>query len=106
MAFPEAPRVLYGVNPLDEVLCQLRFPPILKIDADSLADFQERVRTDYPFYEKKPAVKLPPGLPAEFATALGMDMPNSGLHSHWFESKQHDWALALRRDALTLVCRT
>jgi hypothetical protein len=50
VAFPAAERVIYDVNPLEEVICQLRFPPILKIDEATLADFQECVRNSYPFY--------------------------------------------------------
>ena len=48
MAFPEVERVIYERNPLDEVICQLRFPAILKIDEPPIA-FQEQIRTRYPF---------------------------------------------------------
>ncbi len=35
--------------PLARVLAQIRFPPILSIrKADSVADFQEALRTEYP----------------------------------------------------------
>jgi len=32
MPFPEVKRVIYEHNPLDKVICQLRFPPILRIE--------------------------------------------------------------------------
>jgi uncharacterized protein (TIGR04255 family) len=50
MPFPEVPRVIYAKNPLDRVICQLRFPPILKIDTEIPASFQDRVRRDFPNY--------------------------------------------------------
>ncbi|HCX32033.1 MAG TPA: hypothetical protein DHU55_20040 [Blastocatellia bacterium] len=44
MPFPEVQRVLYHRNPLNQVVCQLRFSPILKIDAEVPAAFQDKVR--------------------------------------------------------------
>ena len=32
--FPDTPRVVYNKNPLFEVLCQLRFPHILRIETE------------------------------------------------------------------------
>ena len=48
MPFPDVERVIYNENPLDRVICQLRFAPILKIDTEIPAEFQERIRIDYP----------------------------------------------------------
>ncbi len=42
--FSESPRVVYGKNPLEVVICQLRFPAILKISSESPVDFQEALR--------------------------------------------------------------
>jgi uncharacterized protein (TIGR04255 family) len=50
MLFPETQRVVYGRKVLDEVICQLRFPPILRIGVESPAGFQERIRKSYPNY--------------------------------------------------------
>jgi uncharacterized protein (TIGR04255 family) len=47
MTFPEdSPRVIYGRNPLEQVICQIRFPTILKIDTELPAAFQEQIRSD------------------------------------------------------------
>lgn len=40
----------YHHNPLAEVICQLRFPEILKINTTPPAVFQEMIRSKYPFY--------------------------------------------------------
>ena len=47
MPFPDAKRIIFRKNPLTEVVCQLRFPPILKIDAEVPANFQEAIRTEF-----------------------------------------------------------
>lgn len=40
-------RVIYGKNPLDNVICQARFPTILRIDAEVPSAFQQRLLPDY-----------------------------------------------------------
>lgn len=105
MAFPDAERVLYQQNPLDEVICQLRFPPVLRIETEPPALFQEQVRADYPFYTEKPGVKIPPGFPAEVADLFHSQVAGGGRKSHLFESADRQWALTLHRDSLTLTCR-
>jgi len=51
MPFPEVERVIYSNNPLIEVICQLRFPRILKINENSPASFQDIIREDYPLFD-------------------------------------------------------
>lgn len=50
--FPESPRVVFKHKTLAQVICQLRFPPILKIAAAEPAEFQDLVRANYSLYEK------------------------------------------------------
>lgn len=44
-------RVIYGRNPLIEVIVQLRFPTILSINSSDPVEFQESIRDDYPLYQ-------------------------------------------------------
>ena len=44
--FSDAPRCRYGKPQLLEVVCQLRFPAILKIENQSPYEFQELIRKD------------------------------------------------------------
>jgi uncharacterized protein (TIGR04255 family) len=106
MAFPDVPRVLYAVNTLDEVLCQLRFPPILRIDAETPVGFQEAIRVQYPLYEAKPALRIPTGMPSEFAQILGAELPLVGPKSHEFASRDRVWSVNLNRQFLALTCKT
>ena len=41
---------IYEKHQLVETICQLRFPTILSIDAKEPADFQDRIRADFPRY--------------------------------------------------------
>ena len=50
--FSECERVNYAKAQLAEVICQLRFPTILRIGASEPAEFQERIREDYPRYSR------------------------------------------------------
>ena len=53
MTFPEVERIIYDNNPLDRVICQIRFPPILRIESELPTNFQEQIRRDFPEYEEK-----------------------------------------------------
>ncbi len=104
MPFPDSPRVLFGKNPLEEVVCQLRFPPILRVDAESagLASFQERVRQRFPLY-RRTVMPLPMGLniPPQFLQA----MAGGSAGAHEFVSADEVWQLSLTRDFLALTTR-
>lgn len=43
-------RVIYKNNPLENVLIQLKFLPILLIDSKEPVDFQEKIRYKFPYY--------------------------------------------------------
>ena len=74
VAFPETERVVYEQNTLEEVKCQIRFPPILAIEASVPANFQEAVRAAFPYFELKTSVRLPAGIPAGIAQVVERDL--------------------------------
>ena len=105
MTFPEVSRARYEINVLDEVVCRLKFPPILKIDTEPPAAFQETVRATYPFYQVRAATKLPANMPPEVAQLIQHDPAFAGTRTHWFgSSDRYLWA-GLTRDGLSLHCR-
>src|SRR5438552_1142604 len=59
MPFPKSKRVLFQNNPLVEVVCQLRFPPVLQITAEDPVRFQEQVRETYPLYRRDEGAEIP-----------------------------------------------
>jgi len=90
MLFPESERVLYKKNPLVEVVCQFRFPTILRIRERQLADFQDRIRKDYPVYsEQEPSIAVSQQVPKEFVAIIEqIKMPTPfGLIAHRFSTK-------------------
>lgn len=68
--FPSTPRVLYERSPLQVVVCQLRFPSLLKIEVGAPAEFQELIRAHFPILERQVPSELA-GLPPDMQRALG-----------------------------------
>lgn len=106
MPFPDVERVVYGRNPLDRVICQFRFPAILKIDSEVPSDFQEAIRQQFPIYNEKSEVtveipqelrdQLPSQLPAQIISAVG---PRK---NHEFISEDGKWTVNVTRTFLAL----
>lgn len=68
-------RCVYDANPLAEVICQLRFPEILSIQANIPAAFQEEIRHIFPKYTLRTETlpgKTPPGNNYQFVSADGI----------------------------------
>ena len=104
MLFPESERVLYKNNPLVEVICQFRYPTILRIRERQLSDFQERVRKDYPVYsEQEPSFGLPPQLPKEFTAIFEQMKIPPELISHRFSTKDLQRFISLRDEFMALA---
>lgn len=104
MAFSEVERVVFTTNPLEEVICQVRFPHILKFDSDALVHFQESVIGQFPLYTLQTA--SPIGLPPGLTGIVGKEFPFAGgQSSHQFGSIDERFTLALDRESLALVCR-
>jgi len=105
MPFPEKHRVSYGKNPLDKVICQLRFPPILKIDAELPSAFQEFIRMDYPLYSEKVtfqqeiAIGIKPHDPQEMIRRFTNP---SSTKNHEFCSQDRSCRINLTRTSLSM----
>lgn len=104
--FPDAPRVIYDKNPLEEVVCQIRFPSILEIETTVPSEFQSRIRAQYPEYETRVTGQggLPAEVPAEIRSLFeGLQMPSGvdrRLH-HDFKSAD-GWTITLAREFLAV----
>lgn len=106
MPFPVAARVHYRKNPLQLVICQLRFPAILRIDTEIPAAFQEKIRKSFPIYRaiRQPQVEI--GLPEPLSKILREQLNVLTVPvTHEFESADNRWSLALCDTFLALTDR-
>ena len=113
MPFPESARVLYRNNPLVEVISQVRFPPILRIEADPPADFQDAIRASFPVLTETSGVSTTLGVPQELTGQVPAEViqqlaafrlnvqPSSRTFA--FKSEDETWSMALSRDSLSLT---
>src|SRR5689334_23265456 len=106
MPFPETPREIYERNPLTEVICELRFPTILRISTDgpALAELQERLRDEYPEFRQEETQQ---GVPAEFSKLLpaNLQMQLQGEPIYSFGSADGLRTITLTRDAMSVTER-
>jgi uncharacterized protein (TIGR04255 family) len=102
--FPDSERVVYGRNPLELVICQLRFPSVLKISAEPPAAFQERVRKEFPLYREVPTVGFGVTLPSEMSDVVNRMLPIPTTRAYEFASGDDAWKVTLTQESLALTC--
>src|SRR3989304_2154776 len=102
MPFPESQREVYSTNPLKEVICQLRFPTILEVSAQSPASFQNQLRKNYPLYKLQDPIA---GLPKEVADILAvLPVPKPAQQPvHKFLTEDERRFISLSADFLALT---
>lgn len=100
MLHSEQPCPNFERHQLIEVICQLRFSPILSIDSKEPADFQEAIRSMFPRYAVRKE-QLPPKL-------TGAGTPNAKLeasapiNNYYFVSADGKWKLNLTKNFISL----
>lgn len=99
MNLPEFERVIYKQNPLVEVVCQLRFPPILKISHQEPVEFQDAIRFKYPLFETNRA-QLPSQI-SQIVQQLGLPLQSDVAYT--FKSEDQKWSLSLTKDFIALT---
>lgn len=99
--FANEPRVYYKKNQLGEVICQLRFPEILTIDANAPVAFQEAIRDEFPHYsvrKEAPAPKLT-------GTPGNLQLEKQPLiNNYQFVSADGIWRVNLTSRFISLAC--
>ncbi len=95
MPFPVTERTVYNKNPLIEVICQLRFPPILRIDNEIPTLFQDTIRSKYPAYHLQTAV-------VQEAEIGSKELNNPWIRQtttkeHKFSSEDNNWHVVIAR---------
>lgn len=99
--FSTEPRCHYGASQLAEVICQLRFPEILTIQANAPVEFQEAIRTQYPQFLRRQEFSAPKltGVPGN------MTLQNQErVNNYQFVSADGVWRVNLTSKFISLTC--
>jgi len=104
--FPESERVIYKKNPLESVICQIRFPAILKISSEPPVEFQEALRKDYPLFREIPPLDVGTGLPPELAAIMSKLLPLPSSKAYELTSGDGAWQITLTQESLALLCKS
>ncbi len=99
--FSNETRVRYRKSQLGEVICQLRFPEILTIEANIPAAFQEAIRADFPLYSVRKEAPLPKlsGMPGNLQLEKQPQVNN-----YQFVSADGVWRVNLTSRFISLAC--
>ncbi|MEX0804090.1 MAG: TIGR04255 family protein [Candidatus Binatia bacterium] len=100
MIFDETPRESYRHNPLREVICQLRFPTILRVATEVPTRFQEHIRERYPLYaNERPTETLPKEI-NEILAGVASPISIKQQSVHKFETESRARLISLSQDFL------
>lgn len=99
--FSDEIRCQYQKNQLAEVICQLRFPDILTINANEPAEFQEKIRKDFPQYSSK----MEAAAPKLSGTPGNLQIENQKpTINYQFASADGIWRINLTSKFISLAC--
>ncbi len=99
--FSLEPRCRYRLAPLAEVICQLRFPEILAIQANPPAAFQDAIRSQFPVYLRRQE------LPLSAVAGIGGNLPlqnREPVINHQFATPDGIWRVNLTSKFISLTC--
>lgn len=99
--FSNQKRCRYGTHQLAEVICQLRFPEILSIEANAPVEFQEAIRADFPQFLRRQETPAPriTGAPGN------MTLQNQpAVINYQFASADGIWRVNLTGKFISLSC--
>ena len=101
MKLPDYERVIYQRNPLIEVVCQLRFPTILRGSNQEPVEFQDEIRFDYPLFEINKSIGVPAellNLVQQFGSSL-----NFQNTTYNFKSENLKWQVSINKDFIAIA---
>lgn len=110
MPFPHSSRQSYSKNPIQEVICQIRYPTILDISTRPPADFQNLIRQQFPMFDEgQPAPSgFLEGIPPEIAKLVEGPLTRTALTVplYKFSTSDHDKTITLTQDFLAFSSNT
>lgn len=100
--FSQEERCIYENNQLVDVICQLRFPTILSIEANEPAEFQDLIRDVFPQYDVRQEQLPPKVIPVPGAKPRVE--PQKPVTNHQFRTADGVYRIHLTRDFISLTC--
>jgi len=103
MPLEKATRYVYNKKPLEQVILQLRFPPILKLDTEIPALFQDKIIGEFPIYSK--SVDIQQEFNLELDPSGNPLTPSAKVNTtdnHIFTSKDGNWKIGLTRTYMSI----
>lgn len=101
--FDVQPRVKYATNPLVEVVCQFRFPKLLRLDADLPANFQDKIKSDFPLLRENIGHEIV--IQASEESGVKSSSNQVSAKSFDFMSDDNVWQIGLSSSSISLSCK-
>lgn len=100
--FSNEERCLLRKNQLADVICQLRFPEILRIGTELPVAFQEQIRGEFPQFTQR----MEPAVSPVRNGSIGMtpSTSNAGTVNYQFASADSVWRINLTSKFISLSC--
>ena len=94
LRLPDYDQVIFSDSPLEEVVCQIRFHPILRIGIAAPADFQDLIREHYPVFGQEQGLQVGVAGEQPFVAA---NQP-----AWQFKTQDEKWVVSLTTNFLAL----
>lgn len=103
--FPKAKRVTYSKCPLQEVICQFRFSPILEIGVSDPVRFQDVVRHVFPVYEPRVESQGSVELRGNESGGADLHASQNRVLNHYFGTPDGRWSINLTSEFIAFSTR-
>ncbi|MCH8973769.1 MAG: TIGR04255 family protein [Chloroflexi bacterium] len=80
-----------------EVICEIRFPVLLRLEAEAPVGLQERIREVYPNYRREDQGLQPPPEMGQLLQNVGITLPTLGLTHRFYDDDESHSVLAATR---------
>lgn len=106
MPIPRATRQVFPRNTLASVACSFRFPPVLRIETETPANFQEKLRSKYPLLRILNGASVPLEIqgPLRDMITNAMQQQSAMGRTYSLASADEAWRVQLGTAFVSLTC--
>lgn len=102
MSQEQIKRYIYKKNPLIEVVLQLRFPKILSLNSVEPAEYQEKIRKEFPIYQLQVEQENQVVIQNDGNTVIPSVVNNASNKNHCFISADGLWKINLTSSYISI----